>query len=346
MSTMKAVALKAHGGPEQLEVVDVPVPEPGPGQVRVKVAAAALNRLDLFTMEGIPGLELPMPHIVASDVAGTVDAVGEDVPDWSPGDRVAVNPGLYDGSCEFCKAGQESLCVRYAILGEHVPGAMAEFVVVPASNLVRVPDGFPFIKAAAANLVYQTAWRMAVTRGGLKEGDTCLVLGAGSGLSTALIQIAKHLGATVYATTSTPEKMALARAIGADHVYNYREDNWSKEVFLATRKRGVDVVFDSVGKETLNASVRTVRRGGKVVVPGGTTGQDVELNLRYLYWKQVDLLGSTMGSQAEYETVMDLVFQGKLVPEVSHEFSYRDGREAYETLVRGEQFGKIVVRFS
>jgi NADPH:quinone reductase-like Zn-dependent oxidoreductase len=343
--TMKAVVLTAYGGPENLAIQDVPKPEPGPGQVRIAMKAAALNRLDLITMAGIPGLELKLPHIVASDGAGLVDALGPGVSGYEVGQRVAFNPGLYCGKCAQCLSGEQSQCDRYMILGEHVPGSAAQFVLVPATNLITLPENVPFATAAAATLVYQTAWRMAITRARLRAGESCAVLGAGSGLSTALIQIAKLAGATVHATTSTPEKMKRAQALGADHVYDYTQGTWSKDLFKATQKRGVDVVFDSVGAKTLNDSIRSVRKGGRVVVPGGTTGQDVDLNLRYLYWKQVDLLGSTMGSQQEFETVMRLVFDGRLKPTISHTFDYTKAQEAFATLERGEQFGKIVLTF-
>lgn len=341
--TMQALAFRGHGGLDKLELTDVPKPEPGPGEARVRVKAAALNRLDIITLGGIPGLELNMPHVVCSDGAGVVDAVADDVKGFAEGDRVAWNPGLWCGTCRPCRQGQHSQCDSYRILGEHVPGTCAEYAVIPARNLIATPDDYPFEKAAAATLVFQTAWRMAITRGRVQPGETVLVLGAGSGLSTAVIQVAKLAGATVYATTSTPEKMEKARQIGADRVFNYREDNWSKEVYLATGKRGVDVVFDSVGKETLNDSIRGVRKGGRVVVPGGTTGQDVELNLRYVYWKQVDLLGSTMGTQDEFETAMNLVFDGKLDPVISHTFPLTDAKKAFETLAAQDQFGKVVV---
>jgi NADPH:quinone reductase-like Zn-dependent oxidoreductase len=340
---MKAIAINEHGGLDNLRVIELPKPEPGAGEVRVRVAAAALNWLDIVTVGGIPGIKLTMPHVVCSDGAGTIDAAGPGVEGYAQGDRVAWNPGLWCGACGPCRDGEHSQCDRYMILGEHVPGSCAEFVVVPARNLVKVPDGFSMETAAAATLAYQTAWRMAITRGRVKAGETVLVLGAGSGLSTALIQVCKLAGATVYATTSTAEKMEHARKIGADKVFNYREQNWSKEVFLATGKRGVDVVFDSVGKETLNDSLRSVRKGGRVVVPGGTTGQDVELNLRYLYWKQVDLLGSTMGTQAEFETVMRLVFDGRLEPVIDSTYPLADAKKAFESMAKGEKFGKLVV---
>jgi NADPH:quinone reductase-like Zn-dependent oxidoreductase len=337
--------MQKHGDIDELGVVEIDRPSPGPDEVLVRIKAAALNWLDVVTLGGIKGLTLEMPHVMGADGAGLVEAVGNEVKGYAKGDPVVYNPGLFCGTCAMCRQGEESMCDRYGIVGEHVRGSLAEFVVVPARNLLHVPAGFSLERAAAASLIYQTAWRMAITRGRLRAGESVLVLGAGSGLSTALIQVAKLAGATVYATTSTPEKMKRAKELGADHVFNYKEQNWSKEVYAATGKRGVDVVFDSVGKETLNDSVRSVRKGGRIVIPGGTTGQDVELNLRYVYWKQIDILGSTMGSQAEFETAMRLVFEGRLDPIIHKTYPYKDYRKAFEALKTGEKFGKIVVTF-
>ncbi len=342
---MKAVAIRAHGGLDQVGVVDLPKPTAQTGEVLVKVRAAALNRLDLYTIRGIKGLTLQMPHVVGSDAAGVIDAVGSGVDGYATGDRVTFNPGIYCSVCERCQAGEESECDKYGILGEHMPGAMAEYVRVPAKNLYKIPDSLSYEAAAAAALVSQTAYRLVVTKGGVKPGDTVVVLGAGSGLSTACIQLAALAGARVIATSSTDEKLAKAKALGATDVINYKTEDWSKRVWELTRRRGADLVVDSVGKETINASVRAVRKGGTITIPGGTTGQTVDLDLRYVFWKQVRLLGSTMGNSQDFRRSMDLVAQGKLKPVVGGVYPHERARDAFELLERGGQFGKLVVTF-
>jgi NADPH:quinone reductase-like Zn-dependent oxidoreductase len=342
---VKAVTIPQHGGVAQVQVVDLPTPEPRSGEVLLRVRAAALNRLDLYTMAGIPGLTLAMPHILGSDAAGMVEKLGAGVEGVKIGDRMTFNPGVYDSTCERCQAGEESECDRYAILGEHLPGAMAEFVRVPTSNLYRLPDSLSYEDAAAASLVYQTAWRMVVTKGQAKPGDIVVVLGAGSGLSTAAIQIAALCGARVIATSSSDEKLQRAKTLGATDLINYRKEDWSKRVWQLTEKRGADLVVDAVGKETLNASVRAVRKGGAITIPGGTSGQQVHLDLRYVFWKQVRLLGSTMGNAREFRRAMDLVASGRLKPAIGGVYPAARAREAFELLERGGHFGKLVVTF-
>jgi len=342
---VKAVAIQNHGGVDQVQLVDLPAPKPKPGEVVLRVRAAALNRLDLYTLRGIPGLTLTMPHVLGSDASGAIEELGEGVEGHKVGDRVTFNPGMYDGTCPRCVAGEESECDRYAILGEHLPGAMAEYVVVPARNLYPIPHSLTYEDAAAASLVYQTAWRMVVTKGETRPGDVVVVLGAGSGLSTAAIQIAALCGARVIATSSTDEKLQRAKALGATDLVNYRKEDWSKRVWQLTERRGADLVVDAIGKETLNASVRAVRKGGTITIPGGTSGQQVELDLRYVFWKQVRLLGSTMGNVREFRRAMDLVASGRLKPAVGGVYPAARAREAFELLERGGHFGKLVVTF-
>lgn len=342
---MKAVAIEAHGGTEQVKVLEVPTPQPGPGAVLIRVRAAALNRLDLFTIRGIKGLVLKMPHVVGSDAAGVIERLGANATKYAVGDRVTFNPGIYCGTCDQCRASEESECATYGIIGEHMPGSMAEFVVVPEKNLYKLPDSLSFESAAAASLVFQTAFRMLFTRGQARKGETVVVLGAGSGLSTACIQLAKHHGCRVIATTSSAEKMERARQIGADEVINYKTEDWGKRVWDLTGKRGADLIIDAVGRDTLNQSVRALKKGGRVVIPGGTSGQVVDLDLRYVYWKQVALLGSTMGSAAEFQAAMDLVAAGKVTPVVGAVFPHGRAREAFEAMESGAHFGKLVVTF-
>ncbi|HVL88540.1 MAG TPA: zinc-binding dehydrogenase [Candidatus Thermoplasmatota archaeon] len=341
---MRAAFIEKHGGLDEIRQGEIPRPEPGPGEVLVNVKAAALNRLDLFTLAGIPGLKLAMPHVLGGDAAGTVQALGPGVAGVRPGDRVAINPGLWCGECEACRAGEESLCRSYRIVGEHARGTLAEFVAVPARNLLPMPLGFPFEQAAAAPLVYQTAWRALLNRGQLRSGQTLLVVGAGGGLSPAAVQIARHVGARVIALTSNEEKAKRVKELGAEHVVNYREKpDWDREVWQLTGKRGVDVVFDNVGKETLAKSVRSCAKGGRVVVCGGTTGYDVSFDLAPIFWRQVSVVGSTMGSDRETRAVMDLVWKKQLRPVLDRVVPLHQAKEALRAMQAGETFGKIVL---
>ncbi len=342
---MKAVIFQKHGGPEVLQhVTDFGEPVLGPDDVKVRVRACALNHLDLFVRQGIPTLNLPLPHILGSDVAGEITEVGDSVADLEVGERVAVNPSLSCGECEYCMRGDDPLCVDFRILGEHVNGGYAEHVAVPARNIARLPTDLPWETAAAAPLVYQTAWRMLVNRAQVKPGEDVLVLGAGSGVSTAAIQIAKLAGCTVFVTSSSDEKLRRAKEIGADVLVNYKEVPWSKAIWELTGKRGVDVVVDHIGAATFKDSIRSLRKGGRLVTPGATTGGVTEIDLRYVFWRQLSILGSTMGSQKEFEDVMKLVFMGRLKPVVNKVFPLAEARKAHEYLEKGEQFGKVVLR--
>ena len=333
-----------YGGPEVLEIVaDHPDPVPGPDQVVVRVHATSLNHLDLMVRAGIPALKLTLPHILGCDAAGHISEVGADVTELDVGDRVVVNPGLSCGRCEYCLKGEDSECVEYKILGEHLPGAYAERVVVPARNVLKIPTDMDYAPAAAVPLAFMTAWRMLITRAKVRPGEDVLVLGAGSGVSTAAIQVAKLAGCTVFVTSSSDAKLQKAKALGADVMVNYRALPWSKAIWELTGKRGVDVIVDHVGEATFKDSVRTLRKGGRVVVPGATTGATLELDARYLFWRQLSVLGSTMANQREFEEVMKLVFMGRLQPVVDRVFPLEQAREAHEYLERGDQFGKVVL---
>ncbi len=341
---MKAVVIPRYGGPEVLTYVeDAPEPVPGPDEVVLHVHAAGLNHLDLTVRKGIPTSKLTLPHIPGADVAGEVAKLGADVSGFEPGDRVVANPGLSCGHCEFCVAGEDSLCADYRILGEHVPGTYAEYVAVPARNVLSIPVVMVWATAAAAPLAFMTAWRLLVTRARVRPGEDVLILGAGSGVSTAAIQIAKLSGCTVYTTSSSDAKLKRAQEIGADIVVNYKELPWSKAVWELTGKRGVDVVLDHVGEATFKDSLRSLRKGGRLVVPGATTGPMPQIDLRYLFWRQLSVLGSTMANQREFEDVMKLVFMGRLKPVVDRVFPLREARAAHEYLERAEQFGKVVL---
>lgn len=322
---------------------NVPDPVPGPDQVVVRVHAASLNHLDLSVREGIPTLKLALPHILGCDAAGHVAELGSDVTEVEVGDRVVVNPGIACGRCEYCLRGEDSECVDYKILGEHLPGTYAEKVAVPARNVLKIPTDMDFAPAAAAPLAFMTAWRMLITRAKVRPGEDILILGAGSGVSTAAIQVAKLAGCTVFTTSSTDAKLQKAKALGADVLVNYKVMPWSKAVWELTGKRGVDVIVDHVGEATFKDSLRTLRKGGRVVVPGATTGPMLELDARYLFWRQLSVLGSTMSSQREFEEVMKLVFMGRLKPIVDRVFPLEQARQAHEYLGTGAQFGKVLL---
>ncbi|MBN1965840.1 MAG: zinc-binding dehydrogenase [Anaerolineae bacterium] len=341
---MKAVILPEHGPVENLRfVTDFPVPEPGPGEVRLKVEAGALNRLDLWVRAGWPGLNLAMPHILGADAAGTVDALGTGVGGWSVGDRVVIDPSLSCGECEWCRAGQQNLCPQWKLLGEHARGTNAEYITIPARNLLALPEHVTFQAAAAAGLVYLTAWHSLITRGGLRPGESVLIVGASGGVNTASIQIAKLAGASVIVVGSTDEKLALAETLGADVLVNRSKEDWGRAVYKLTNKQGVDVVVDNVGQATLFGSIRSVKRGGRILIVGNTSGPKFELDIRYLFGKHISLIGSTMAPRADFVTVMQLVFEGKLKPVIGAELPLADTAEGHRMLEAGDVPGKIVL---
>jgi NADPH:quinone reductase-like Zn-dependent oxidoreductase len=342
---MKAVVLYEHGPVENLQVVtDHPIPDPGPGQVRVRVAAAALNRLDLWVLKGLPNLKLTYPHIPGADGAGMVDALGEGVSGWNVGDRVAIDPTLSCGECAFCRAGQENRCVRFGILGEHASGTFAEYIVIPARNLIALPGHVAFADAAAASLVFVTAWHSLITRGGLRPAETVLIVGAGGGVNTASLQIAKLAGCTVYVIGSTDDKLAQAKALRADAVVRRDiEGGWSRAIYQLTAKRGVDVVVDNVGAATFNDSLRAAARGGRILTVGNTSGATFEIDNRLIFGKHLAVIGSMMGPHGDYVTVMNLLFQGRLKAVIGATYPLEQAQDAYRALAAGETFGKIVL---
>jgi NADPH:quinone reductase-like Zn-dependent oxidoreductase len=341
---MKAAVLTAHGGLEVIQFVDdLPVPEPGHGEVRLKMKAAALNRLDLFVRAGWRGLNLHFPHVIGSDGAGVVDALGAGVTGYQVGDPVSVDSSSYPQDDSHLYVDYENQ-TRIAIFGEHRSGFAAEYVIVPEYNLLKMPPGFSFQEAAAAGLVYVTAWHSLITRGNVKPGETVLVVGAGGGVNSASIQIAKYAGATVFAVASNAEKAELAQSLGADVVINREATpEWSREIASLTGKRGVDVVVDNVGAATINISIRACRIGGRVLVVGGTTGYPVEINLAQIFARQISIIGSTMGPHSDYVKVMNLVFAGKLKAVIGKVFPLAEARQAEESLEKFEAFGKVVL---
>ncbi|MHB9285417.1 zinc-binding dehydrogenase [Halobacteriales archaeon Cl-PHB] len=343
---MKAVQFAEHGDRDVLEYSDFPDPEPDRDEVVFDVKAGALNHLDVWTRIGFGALgrlDLELPHIPGSDAAGVVSEVGEDVERFEPGDRVAVAAGLACGHCEFCRDGDPTMCENYQIIGEHTRGVHSEQAAVPADNLVPVPDGVDWEVAAAAPLVFQTAWRMLVNRADLGPSESVLVLGASGGVGHAAVQVADYLGAEVYATASTDEKLAHARDLGADHVVNYEDESFAEAIDEATDGRGVDVVVDHIGDATWQDSLSSLAKGGRVVTCGATTGPNPETNISQIFWNQLEVIGSTMGTPGEVDDVLELVWEGDLEPSIREVLPMSEADRAHELLEEREGFGKVVV---
>jgi NADPH:quinone reductase-like Zn-dependent oxidoreductase len=340
---MKAIAIRAHGGPEAVNLVELPDPTPGPGQVVVAVKAAALNHLDIWVRAGWPGLKLTFPHVLGSDVAGVVEAIGPGVENVKVGDAVVVNPSLGCGGCERCLSGHENLCRRFAILGEHVSGGMAEKLAISARNVLPKPANLSFVEAAAVPLTFMTAWHALVERARVRLGETVLVHAAGSGVGVAAVQIAKLHGARVIATAGSDEKLRRAKQLGADEVVNYETQDFVQEVRRLTDKRGVEVVFEHVGKKTWEKSILSAGIGGRIVTVGATTGYDPLTDLRHVFFRQLSILGSTMGTAADLVQVLRYVGEGKLRPVVDRTLPLADARKGQALLAERAQFGKIVL---
>lgn len=341
---MKASVFYEHGGRDVLRVVDdLPIPEPGPGQVRLRMRAIALNRLDLWVREGWPGLHLTLPHVTSSDGAGTIDALGPDVTGWSAGERVGINPTYVDPA-DLLQYGREEDVPRLMILGEDRPGVAAEYVCLHTRHLIRLPDGVSFEQSAAAGLVYITAWHSLITRGGLRPGETVLVVGAGGGVNSASIQIARYAGAQVIVVGSTAEKCEQARQLGAHITIDRSADPaWAKAVYKLTDKRGVDVVIDNVGAATIFDSIRSLRRGGRVLIVGNTSGPQAQIDLRYLFGRNLSIIGSSMGTTRDFQTVMGLVYSGALRPVIGATLPLDQMTEGHRLLEEGAIFGKVVL---
>jgi NADPH:quinone reductase-like Zn-dependent oxidoreductase len=340
---MKAVMFHNHGGPEVLQYSDIETPQPGPGQVLVKLKAAALNRLDLWVRQGWPGIRLEYPHIPGADGAGEIAALGEQVSGRQVGERVVINSNLGCGVCDFCIAGEDNRCRSWELLGETRRGTYAEYVSIPASHAYPIPTGFPEEQAAAAALVFHTAWHSLIERGQLRPGESVLVIGAAGGVNSACIQIAKKAGATVYVVGSGAAKLAVAESLGADFLIDRsHEADWSKAVFRLTGKRGVDVVVDNVGT-TYPLSFRAACKGGRILTVGNTGGAKFEIDNRYIFGKHLSLLGSTMGTQADFSKVMQMVCAGHFTPVIDRNFPLAEAAAAHERMEKGEHTGKITL---
>lgn len=344
---MKAIFFNQHGGPEVIQYGELPEPTPGPGEVQVRLQAAALNRLDLWVRNGWPGLKLLLPHIPGADGAGEISRIGEGVVDVSVGDRVVINANLGCGRCDFCLAGEDNRCREWHLLGETIPGTCAEYVVVPARNVLNIPSDFEPRAAAGAGLVFQTGWHSLIHRAGLQAGETVLIVGASGGVNTACIQIAKFAGATTYVVGSSQEKIERALDLGADFVYDRsQEPNWSKWVYKATAKEGVNLVVDNVGADSMAQSLRAVRKGGRIVTVGNTSGETFEIDNRFIFGKHLTIIGSTMGTLRDFRQVMGLIFDGKLISVLDQDYPLAEADSALRRLEEGQQFGKITLSIS
>jgi NADPH:quinone reductase-like Zn-dependent oxidoreductase len=340
---MKAIFFRQHGDADVLEYGELPEPKLLSNSVLVRVKAVALNYLDIFVRKGWPGLSLEFPHVPGSDVAGVVERVGSEVSDLKVGEAVLVNPGLSCGHCERCLLGEDNLCRSHKLLGEHVCGGYAELVAVPRQNILPKPSNLSFEQAACVPLTFLTAWTMLARKAQVKPGETVLVHAAGSGVGSAGIQIAKLLGATVITTASTQEKLNRGKELGADYLINYAQTDFLQEVKKITQRRMVDVVFEHVGTDTFEKSVACLPYGGRLVTCGATTGYAAKLDLRVLFYKQISLLGSTMGSKGDLFRILELVQQGRLRPVLDRVLPLQKAAEAQRQLESRANFGNVVL---
>ena len=341
---MKAIVFHQHGGPDVLKYESVPDPQPRPNEVLVRVKACALNHLDIWVRQGLPNIPIPLPHIPGSDVAGEITKLGSEVTTVSLGQKVVLAPMVTCGKCPACIAGLDNRCRQATNLGYMIDGGCAEFVRIPEVNCLPYPENLSFEEAAAVPLVFQTAWHMLVTRAQLQPGDDVLILGAGSGVGTAAIQIAKFFGARVITTAGSDEKLEKARRLGADHLINHKSQKIRDEVRRITNKRGVDVVFEHVGIATWDDSVASLALAGRLVTCGATTGYDAKIDLRFLFSRQLSLLGSYMGVKSELHTVMKQVAAGRFKPVVDRIVPLAEAAVAHTYLESGQQFGKVVLK--
>jgi NADPH:quinone reductase-like Zn-dependent oxidoreductase len=341
---VKAIVFQQHGGPEVLKFTDAPEPAIRPNEVLVRVKACALNHLDLWVRRGLPNVPIPLPHIPGSDVSGEIDKIGSDVSTVRVGQKVVLAPGVTCGKCAACLSGHDNRCRQFTNLGYMVDGGCAEFVRVPEANCLPYPENLSFEEAACIPLVFQTAWHMLVTRAQLQPGEDVLILGAGSGVGSAAIQVAKFFGARVVATAGRDEKLQKAKQLGADHLINHQTQKIRDEVRRITNKRGVDVVFEHVGTSTWDDSIASLAPNGRLVTCGATTGFDAKLDLRFLFGRQLSLLGSYMGTKSELHTVMKLVASGRLRPVLDRIVPLSEAAAAHVYLESRSQFGKVVLK--
>lgn len=340
---MKAAGIEGHGDIGQVKELNVPEPAAVAGEVVVEVKAAALNHLDIWMRNGRAGAPLPFPHVLGSDAAGVVKAVGDGVARWSVGDEVIINPGLSCGQCDFCGRGEQSECPEFSIVGMGRPGTFAEQVAVPATNLQEKPHHLSWSEAAALPLAYLTAWRMLMSRAQLAAGETVLIHGIGGGVALAALQLADLAGARTIVTSSSVDKLSRAGDYGANHGLQYGRNNMVEEIMEITDGRGVDVVIDAVGAATWPVNIEACRKGGRIVHCGVTTGAHVEANISAIYWKQLTIMGSTMGSHEDFRALLSAVAISGLKPVIDSEYPLASARDAQARMEAGEQFGKIVL---
>jgi NADPH:quinone reductase-like Zn-dependent oxidoreductase len=340
---MKALYFEEHGNLDVVRYGNVPDPVTGPDDAVVRVRACALNHLDIWVRRGWPGLKLEMPHWCGADVAGDIAEIGRNVSGWKVGQPVVVDPGISLIDDEHTRRGEDSVSPGYHVLGEHTRGGAAEYLAVPAANLAPMPEGWEYPDAAAPLLVGLTAWRMLIHRARLKAGETVLVIGSGGGVNSITVQIAKLAGAKVFVVAGNPQKAKRAKDLGADEVFDRSSVDWGKEVYRLTKKRGVDIVVDNVGKATLAKSMMAVARGGRIVIVGNTSGPQTEIDIRFIFGKQISLIGSTMGSHQDFRDILELTKSGRLKPIIDRVMPLSEGKEAYGLMERGEIFGKLVL---
>jgi len=340
---MRAAMFRQHGGPEVMELGEVPEPAPGPGEVQVQVKAAALNHIDLWMRRGLPSMKIALPHIPGGDVCGVVSALGAGVQGVKEGDRVVLNPGLTCGRCRDCLGGRDNLCAAFRMLGEHTQGGMAEKVVVPVANLVPAPANVDDASLAAVPITFITVWHMLVDNARVKPGETVLVLGAGSGVGVAAIQIAKLFGARVIAAASSATKLMSARALGADETIDYASEELVAAVKRLTDRRGADIVVEHTGASTFPKSVVACARGGRIVTCGATDGFEATLNLRHVFWRHLSILGSTLAPKSCLFAIADRLAAGQLKAVVDRVLPLAEIQDAHRVLEARQAFGKIVM---
>src|SRR5512134_274036 len=341
---MKAAFILEHGGLDRIGYGVLPEPVRWTVQIRRRLRAGALNHLDIFVRNGIPGVPVALPHVMGSDGAGVVESVGPGVTRVKPGDEVVLNPGIHCGDCEYCLMGEHSLCVTFHLLGEHVAGTFAEYVVAPAVNAYPRPASLTWEESAAFPLTFLTAWRMLVTKSRVKPGESLLIIGIGGGVAVAALQIAKLLGLSVFVTSGSAEKLARARELGADATIDHSSGEFAREARSLTGRRGVDVVLDSVGKATWRQSISSLAKGGRLLTCGATTGPNPETDIARIFWNQLTVHGSTMGTHGEFAAMLRMFHDGRLRPVVDEVFPLSQAREAVGRLEEKRQFGKIVLR--
>jgi NADPH:quinone reductase-like Zn-dependent oxidoreductase len=341
---MKAIRIHQHGDLDVLKIDEIKKPVPSENQVLVQMKAAALNHLDLFVRKGIPGV--PLPIILGSDGTGVIIEVGENVNKFKNGDEVIIMPFKSCETCEFCNNEQEQLCKQYSIRGEHFDGCMAEYAVVDEKYVLHKPANISFSEAAAFPLAYMTAYHMLISKGQLKANQTVLIWGASSGIGSGAIQIAKNIGAKIITTVNSEDKKKYAKNIGADYVINYKEENVAAKVKEITEGKGVDVVFEHPGKLTFPTSMRVLKTGGKIVTCGATTGPIINLDLRHLFIKHQQIIGSTMGNRDDLIELLELITKNRIKPIVSKILPFKEIKEAHKILGQGKQMGKIVIDFT